>query len=553
VLEDILTRGGEPDLAPFLVEPFARLYPARFEARRRDLRIGIPSIEHLFGRAYEDRRSSQGLQVMAARRDAIAAAVSPEEVIDLLDRGEAPASTLAAVMLARGVAERHRELLPRIRDALSARARDPRTVETSIDGQLEVIALAPAAFGAYVSVLGIEPSAPPELAAEALANALAHLAVFLDGMGTPELAHARDMGRRFADEASDAAKEAAVHALDAQVERLLRRPTRNVEALEGILAVHAETMVLTAGASGADRMRERMRATWNDPHQAAAARYSAFRLLAGMASIDRATLLDDAVRCFMDETADPGLRVLLGGVITIWKPEAFERVVDMNSQPWTVRREEHAALPANNLTGNMPTSWLMAALTMAEHDEPHARVVSELVGRLTPVKAYDWHKVPAKWRALVGGRETTVRAGLRGAIERPEARLPALDHEARHVTGRHANAARLLALFGNEEDAALLAAAAGMLWVDRTPPGDVFWRPAGKGPALGKYSFLDIYLEVGFGTDGRYRILSEAYALAAERAEAQGEGGTASRFAYEAFLLGADNPRVHALLGRLKG
>jgi hypothetical protein len=244
----------------------------------------------------------------------------------------------------------------------------------------------------------------------------------------------------------------------------------------------------------------------------------------------------------MDATEDPALRVLLGGVITIWKPEAFERIVDMNTQPWTVLRPEHSALPANSLTANMPMSWLIAALATAEHDEPHARVVSELVTRLTPVKHYDWHKVPLMWRALVEAHSEAIRAGLRLAVERPE---------PRHVTGRHANAARLLALFGNEEDGPLLAAAAGMIWVDRTPPGDVFWRPAGKSPALGKYSFLEIYLEVGFGTDGRYRILGDAYALAAERAEAQGELGTASRFAYEAFLLAGGDARIQALLTRL--
>ena len=151
----------------------------------------------------------------------------------------------------------------------------------------------------------------------------------------------------------------------------------------------------------------------------------------------------------------------------------------------------------------------------------------------------DW---PARWLELVGPDADQVRRGLRSILERPE---------PKHVTGRHANAARLLSLFGNDEDEPLLAAVAGTIWVDREPPLEpVFWRPAGKAPALGEYSFLEIYLEVAFGSERRYRILSEAYAFAAERADAEGEGGTASRYAYEAFLLAPDSPRAMKVLER---
>jgi hypothetical protein len=247
---------------------------------------------------------------------------------------------------------------------------------------------------------------------------------------------------------------------------------------------------------------------------------------------------------FLDPSESAALRALLGSVITIWKPDGFHRVVDMNTQPWTVLHPEHVELPASSLPANMPTSWLIAVLRMSEHDEPHRRAVDELFSRITPARRSDWPAARVHFLELVGVHADAVRRGLREALARPE---------PRHVTGRHVGAARLLALFGHPDDEALLASAASRLWIEDPPLPGVLWRPAGKAPAFGRYSYLELYLEIAFGSAGRCRILGEGYALEAERAEAAGEGGTASRYAYEAFLLAPDDPRIADLLARLNG
>jgi hypothetical protein len=141
--------------------------------------------------------------------------------------------------------------------------------------------------------------------------------------------------------------------------------------------------------------------------------------------------------------------------------------------------------------------------------------------------------VPALWRSWLPPDADRVHGRLRNALADP-------------------NVARLLALFGDDDDHHHLARAATALWTDEAPPLEpVFWRPAGRAPALGKFSFLEVYLEAAFGSDRRFRILSQAYAIAATAAEAGGDGGTAARYAYEAFLLAPDDPEIGALLERL--
>lgn len=544
VVEDILTRGDEPELCVLALDHLKRHWPGRFEVLDRGgrIRLDVPPVEHLFGHAHEDHEGPNDLRLLRERRDAIASALAPEHVIDLIERGEPLANALGAVYLVKGVVDGNPDLVARAREALAPRVGDMRSYETSIDGQREVFSMSRAAFTAYLAVLDAKPAAPPEVAVDALLRTLDQLHRFLEDTNLPELGHAREIGRCFAAAASEPVRGRALVALEEQMERLFQSPTRNVEALEGILDVYRETLVLAGGTTAVERVRDRLTSLFADRRARAGARYAAFRLLFGSDGVHRAPLLDAALRIFLDETEDGALRTLIGSVITIWKPEAFEGIVDMNTQPWTVFSGEHAELPANSLPVNMPLSWLVTALRMARHDEPHARVVGELVVRMQPTRSWGWPRIRASWLELIGTHADQVREGLRSALERPE---------PKHVIGRHAHAARLLALFGNEQDERLLASVAGRMWIDDVPPLNVFWRPAGKAPAFGKYSFLELYLELGFGTDGRYRTLAEAYALAAERAESAGEGGTASRFAYEAFLLAPDNPRVLTLLERL--
>lgn len=547
-VEEVLTREDEPELGAFLAEAFERAEPARFDALRRSgrLRIGLPPVERLFGIGHDDQSRRADLLLLEDRCRAVAAAISAEHVVATIERGEPVARVLSAIHLARfTLVDRHADpdLLGRARAALALRTSDRRTYETTVDGQRERFSVAPAAFGAYMRVLGAEPSASPEVAVAALTSALDRADVTVGDDGVPDLADTHEIARRFAEAASETIKRAAVSALEARLRRLFHSRTRNVEALEAVLALHGETIAHAGGAAAATRFRERLeRVLVGDEPGTAGARYCAFRLLSAAPGVDRAALLDSATGIFMDETTDGALRTLIGSVITIWKPDAFEDVVDMNRQPWVVRRPEHLALPASSLPGNMPASWLVAVLRMAAHDDPHHRATRELVARLAPAKIWEWRRVPARWRELVGAHAEEVRRGLRSVLERPE---------PKHMNGRHADAARLLALFGEDDDGPLLAGVAGTLWTDREPPLEpVFWRPAGKSPALGAYSFLELYLELAFGSERRYRILSEAYALAAERADAEGEGGTASRYAYEAFLLAPDSTRAMSVLER---
>ncbi len=557
-VEEVLARDDEPELGAFLVASFENAHPERFAALARTgrLRIALPPVERLFGARRDASRPDasrpeepsrrQRLELIEDRCRALALAISAEQIVGAIERGEPIAETLAAMHLVQYVfVEREVDpmLVERARTALATRTGDRRSYEAMVDGQREILSVGPVAFGAYMRVLGARPAASAEIAIAALMTSLEQLDAALEDEGVPDLAPVRDIVRRFADAASETIERAAVTAVEARLATLFQSPTRNVEALELVLGVYAETMTLLGGASGAASMNERLERIFGGAEPGAAgARYCAFRLLAASAGVDRRAVLDRGARLFMDETTDGALRTLLGSVITIWKPDAFEAVVDMNTQPWVVRRPEHASLPASSLPANMPASWLVAVLRMAEHDEPHQRAVSEIVARLVPARSWEWRKVPARWLELVGGHADAIRRGLRAVLQRPE---------PKHVSGRHVDAARLLALFGNEEDEPLLAAAAGRQWIDREPPLEpVFWRPAGKAPALGVYSFLEVHLEVAFGSERRYRILSEAYALAAERADAQGEGGTASRYAYEAFLLAPDSPRAKSVLER---
>ena len=148
-----------------------------------------------------------------------------------------------------------------------------------------------------------------------------------------------------------------------------------------------------------------------------------------------------------------------------------------------------------------------------------SRAAAEIATRIAPAKSWEWPKARAHFLGLVKGNEDAIRRNLRDAV-------PA-----------SIDAAKLLALFGELDDADILASAAGRAWI---PPDQessladtVFWRPAGKAPAFGRYSYLEPWLEAGFGTQDRYRIMSSAYAELAHHAE----GGDASRYAYEAFLL----------------
>ncbi len=565
LLEEVLGRSDDPELGAFLVEPFLRDHPARFEAARAAgrLRIEIPPVEHLFAYRDGERPRRHGLHLVRERRDAVAAAIRPELVLDVIEAGEPLPILLGAVHLAPEAVRGREDLVPRARAALAARMADARVYEASIEGQPEAFSLAAASFEAYLATLDTAPVAPPDAAVDALMGVLDRLLRSLDDASLPDLDSARAIVTRFAADAGDVVRRAAVAAIERRMEDLFASRTRTVEALEGIIALHRDALALLGGQEAAERASARLREVFADRGACAGARWSAFRILHALSESkgagtsesaaavgsgtggDRAeadALLDQALAIFMDAAEDGALRALVGGVITILRPEAFADIVDMNTQPWTVRRPEHAWLPANSLPVNMPLSWLVASLCMAEHDEPHHRAVTELVTRLQPARPWEWPRTRARWLDVVGARAAEVRRGLRGALERPE---------PKHVTGRHAHAARLLALFGEEEDAPVLADVAGRWWTETTPPLDVFWRPAGKAPALGRYSFLELYLEVGFGTEGRYRILSEAYALAAERAEAAGEGGTASRYAYEAFLLAPDSDRAKALLDRL--
>jgi hypothetical protein len=177
-------------------------------------------------------------------------------------------------------------------------------------------------------------------------------------------------------------------------------------------------------------------------------------------------------------------------------------------------------------------SWLIETLTTAEHDEPLGRAAAEIATRIVPAKHWEWARAKTHFLSLVKGREEAVRRGLRDAV------------------GGSLDAGKLLALFGEYDDTAALATPAGKGWIpteqESSLADNVFWRPAGKSPAFGRYSYLEPWLEAGFGTQDRYRILSLAYADLADRAE----GGDASRYAYEAFVLDPGSARASEAMSK---
>jgi hypothetical protein len=471
--EEILVRSDDSEIGASFIEPFRRRWPVRFATIASRLRISVPPVE----------------RISLHSREAIAAAVSADETIETIERGEPVEKLLGALLLVRSVVARRPDLRDRARAALQRRTSDPRAATSAYEAQVALF---------------------EEDAVATLARALE--------LGD-DLERATELARRFAAAATSPMKAAALAELDRGLGKLLVRPTRSATKVENLLAAYCETVALLGDAP---RMRERLHRTMTDRTASAGARYAAFSALEAAQGVDREALLDAAVAMFFDPKEDRALRALLGGVVTIGKPQAFASIVDMNLQPWVVLHADHGALPANSLPANMPMSWLVATLAQTQHDEPAQRAASEIVTRITPAKSWEYARTRTHWLALVKSNEAAVRRGLRGAV---------------HVAP---DAARLLALFGEEEDVETLASVAGTQWTEETLADNVFWRPAGKSPAFGRYSFLEPWLEAAFGTQGRYRILSMAYVIEAERAE----GGDASRYAYEAFLLDPGSQRA---------
>ncbi|MBX3226463.1 MAG: hypothetical protein KIT84_32620 [Labilithrix sp.] len=514
LLEDLLTRADEPEIGAFLVEPFRRRWPVRFATVATRLRVPVPPIE----------------RVSPETREALAAAVPADDVIARIEGGAPLPELLGAMLLVRGVVARRPDLRPRARAALAKRIDDTRVYDASIptaDGAPApgTLSIAAVAFGEH---LALGSGDDPSDAAKTLARVLAALEAPAD----EELARATELARRFAASATSPMLAAAVTELERDLAARLARPTADIDALEAIAGAYCEAIALLGDARG---LTARLERTMRDRTANAGARYAAFAVLSAAKDVDRDAVTDDAVARFLDRGEDPALRALLGGVVTIARPSAFASIVDMNLQPWSVLRPDDAALPANSLPANMPMTWLVATLTCAAHVAPVRRAAAEIATRLAPanraLSPWEWTKVRAFWMNLVKGGEADARRGLRVAA------------------ATDVNAASLLALFGEEEDAELLARAVGLAWTEQPLADTVFWRPAGKAPAFGRYSQLEPWLEASFGTPGRYRILSDAYVHEAERAE----GGDASRYAYEAFLLAPDNPRATEAMTRFGG
>ncbi len=474
--EEILVRADDSEMNAFLVEPFRRRWPVRFATIAARLRISVPPIS----------------RISVGARDALAAAVSAEETLETIEGGHPIEKLLGALALLRGVVGRRPDLRDRAQKALSKRVTDTRMHEST--------SVAVAAFGEQVALFERD-------AAQTLARAL--------DLGE-DLAQATELARRFAETATSPMKQAALVELERGMARLLGRTSRSCLQIESILGAYCEAIALLGDAM---RLRDRLRRVVTDRTAKAGARYASFAVLEAAKDVDRDALLDAAVAMFFDEKEDRAFRALLGGMVTIGKPQAFVDIVDMNLQPWVVRQPEHANLPANSLPANMPMSWLIATLISAEHDEPLGRAATEIATRIEPAKSWEWAKARVHFMNLMKGQEDAVRRGLRDAV------AGSLD------------AAKLLALFGNFDDTEPLASVAAKAWTtpeqEAALPDTVFWRPAGKSPAFGRYSYLEPWLEAGFGTQDRYRILSLAYAELANHAE----GGDASRYAYEAFLL----------------
>lgn len=468
--EEILVRTDDSEMNATLVEPFRRRWPVRFATIASRLRISVPPIS----------------RISTGARDALAVAVSADETLATIETGQSIEKVLGALALVGGVIARRPDLRERAQKALAKRVMDER--------------VAAAAFDEQVALFEAD-------AARTLAHALEH----------PEtMTYATELARRFAEAATAPMKREALTEIERGMTRLLGRSSRSSSRVEAMLGAYCETMALLGDAA---RLRDRLRRVMGDRSANASARYAAFAVLEAARDVDREALIDAAVSMFFDPTEDPALRALLGGVVTIAKPQAFLDLVDMNRQPWIVLLPEHAYLPANSLPGNMPMAWLVATLSFAQHDEPLGRAAAEIATRIAPAKSWEWPKARAHFLGLVKGNEDAIRRNLRDAV-------PA-----------SIDAAKLLALFGELDDADILASAAGRAWI---PPDQessladtVFWRPAGKAPAFGRYSYLEPWLEAGFGTQDRYRIMSSAYAELAHHAE----GGDASRYAYEAFLL----------------
>lgn len=468
--EEILVRADDSEMNATLVEPFRRRWPVRFATIASRLRISVPPIS----------------RISTGARDALAAAVSAEETLATIEAGQPLDKLLGALALVRGVVARRPDLRERAQKALAMRVIDER--------------VAAAAFDEQVALFEAD-------AAQTLARALDQ---------AEQLTRATELARRFAESATSPMKQSALVEIERGMTRLLGRTSRSSVQIEGTLGAYCETIALLGDAS---RLRNHLHRVMTDRTAKAGARYASFSVLEAAKDVDREALLDAAVAMFFDAKEDPAFRALLGGVVTLGKPQAFVDLVDMNEQPWIVMKSEHAHLPANNLPANMPMSWLIATLTTAEHDEPLARAAAEIATRIAPAKSWEWAKARVHFLSLMKGYEDAARRGLRDAVS------------------SSIDAAKLLALFGNLDDSDALASAAGRAWI---PPEQesaladtVFWRPAGKSPAFGRYSYLEPWLEAGFGTQDRYRIMSSAYADLANHAE----GGDASRYAYESFLL----------------
>lgn len=503
--EELLVRADDSEMNAFLVEPFRRRWPVRFATIAARLRISVPPIS----------------RIGAGARDALAAAVSAEETLATIEAGEPIDKLLGALALVRGVIARRPDLRERAQKALAVRVTDNRVYDANNrvydasgpPSRRPVVAVA--AFAEQVALFEAD-------AAETLARALS---------AGEDHAQAAELARRFAEVATTPMKQSALALLERGLTELLSRAVRSVTSLEANLGAYCEAIALLGDAV---RLRDRLRNVMADRTAKPGARYASFAVLEAARDVDREALLDAAVAMFFDETESPALRALLGGVITIGKPQAFVDLVDMNLQPWVVTKPEHAALPANSLPANMPMSWLLATLASAEHDEPIARAAGEIATRLTPANPWEWPRKRVHFMNLVdaapGGPDAIAR-GLRGA-------LPA-----------SLDAAKLLALLGDLADIDALASVAGKAWTEETLADNVFWRPAGKAPAFGRYSFLEPWLEAGFGTQDRYRILSLAYANLADVAE----GGDASRYAYEAFLLDPGSARASEAMAKYAG
>lgn len=491
--EELLLRVDDSEVGSVLVEPFRRRWPVRFATIASRLRISVPPIS----------------RVPPGARDALAAAVSADETLATIEAGELTEKVLGAIALLRGVIARRPDLRERARTALAKRVKDDRVHES--------MGVAVAAFEEQVALFEDD-------AAHTLAEALE--------LGDDQ-AQAAELARRFAESATSPMKQSALVELERGVSRLLGRASRSSLGIEASLGAYCEAI---ARLGDAGRLRDRLRRVMVDRTAGAGARYASFAVLEAARDVDREALLDAAVAMFFDESEDGAFRALLGGIVTIGKPQAFIDIVDMNLQPWVVQRPEHVRLPASSLSANMPMSWLLATVAMAQHDEPIARAAAEIATRVGPSKPWEWARARSHFLTLVKGQEEPLRRGLRAA-----AAAGSLD------------AAKLLALFGDLDDTEALAAAAVGGWIpaeqEASLADTVFWRPAGKAPAFGRYSALEPWLEAGFGTSDRYRILSLAYAELAEHAE----GGDASRYAYEAFLLDPGSARASEAMSKFSG